>query len=60
MYQFCNVDLNKFALLLKKGVYPYEYMITGKDLMKHHYHLKMALYSELNLEEYENARPKRV
>ena len=25
-YQFCNNDLNKFALLLKKGVYPYEYM----------------------------------
>ena len=21
-YQFCNRDLNKFALLLKKGIYP--------------------------------------
>ena len=25
-YQFCNEDVNKFALLLKKGVYPYECM----------------------------------
>ena len=23
---FCNNDLNKFILLLRKGVYPYEYM----------------------------------
>ena len=25
-YIFCNNDLNKFILLLRKGVYPYEYM----------------------------------
>ena len=25
-YEFCNKDLNKFVLLLRKGVYPYEYM----------------------------------
>ena len=26
MYEFCNKDINKFILLLRKGVYPYEYM----------------------------------
>ena len=26
VYQCCNGDLNKFVLLLRKGIYPYEYM----------------------------------
>ena len=26
IYEICNGDLNKFILLLRKGVYPYEYM----------------------------------
>ena len=26
IFEFCNRDLNKFILLLIKGVYPYEYM----------------------------------
>ena len=25
-YQFCNKDVNKFVLFLRKGVYPNEYM----------------------------------
>ena len=29
-YQLCNKDLNKFALILRKGVYPYEYMDSRK------------------------------
>ena len=39
-YSFCNNDLNKFILLLRKGVYPYEYMDSWKDLMRHHYQAK--------------------
>ena len=25
-YKFCDNDLNKFLILLRKGLYPYEYM----------------------------------
>ena len=25
-YEFCNKDIDKFILLLRKGVHPYEYM----------------------------------
>ena len=25
-YKFCNGDIDKFMLLLRKGIYPYEYM----------------------------------
>ena len=25
-YEFCGYDINKFLILLRKGVYPYEYM----------------------------------
>ena len=36
-YQLCNKDINKFALLLRKGVYSYEYMDSWKSLKKNHY-----------------------
>ena len=30
IYKFCNGDINKFISLLRKGVYPYEYMDSWK------------------------------
>ena len=30
-YQFCNGNINKFVLLLRKGAYPYEYMDSWKE-----------------------------
>ena len=32
IYQLCNGDLNKFILLLRNGVYPYEYMDSREKL----------------------------
>ena len=42
-YEFCNGNLNKFILLLRRGVYPYEYKIIEKDLTKHHCLIKSLL-----------------
>ena len=36
-FKFSNNDTNKFILLLKKGVYPYEYKNDGESLMTQHY-----------------------
>ena len=40
IYQFCNGDLNRFVLLLRKGFIPMNIWIVEKNLMKLHYHLK--------------------
>ena len=50
MYQFCNGDLNKFVLLLRKGVYPYEYMDSWERFHETLLAPRKAFYSELNLE----------
>ena len=49
-YQLCNNDLNKFNLLLRKGVYPYEYMDSWKRFKEESLPDKESFYSELNNE----------
>ena len=52
-YQFCNGDLNKFVMLLRKGFYPYEYMDSWENFEFNETALlpKKDFYSNLNLEE---------
>ena len=50
-YQFCNSDLNKFVLLLRKGVYPYEYMDSWERFNETSLPPKKDFYSELILED---------
>ena len=51
VYQFCNGNLNKFVLLLRKPVYPYEYMDSWEKFDETTLPPKEALYSNLNLED---------
>ena len=51
MYQFCNGDLNKFVMLLRKGVYPYEYMDSWERFNETSLPPKKDFYSELTLED---------
>ena len=51
IYQLCNGDLNKFVLLLRKGVYPYEDMDNWEKFDETTLPPKEAFYSNLNLED---------
>ena len=48
--EFCNGDINKFILLLRKGVYPYQYMDNWKRFDETSFPDKEAFYSSLNIE----------
>ena len=50
-YSFCNKDLNKFILLLRKVVYPYEYMDNWERFNETSLPSKESFYSNLNLED---------
>ena len=50
MYEFCNKNLNKFILLLRKGVYPYEYMDNWERFNETLLPSKESFYSNLNVE----------
>ena len=51
MYKFCNGNLNKFGMLLRKSVYPYEYMDSWERFNKTSLPSKKDFYSELTLED---------
>ena len=50
IYEFCNGDLNKFILLLRKCIYPYEYMDSWQRFDET-LPDKEAFYSNLNMED---------
>ena len=50
LYKFCNGDNNKFFMLLRKGIYPYEYIDSWERFDENTIPPKEAFYSELNLE----------
>ena len=49
-YKFCNNDINKFIMLLRKGVYPYEYMDGWNKFNEKLIPSKELFYSNLTLE----------
>ena len=51
LYQFCNEDINKFALLIRKGVYSHQYMDSSDGFDEASLSDKKSFYSELNLED---------
>ena len=53
-YKFYNKNLNKFALLLRKGVYPYEYMDSWERFNEISLPDKESFHSNLNLESITN------
>ena len=52
-YKFCNGNLNKFILLLRKGLYPYEYMDNWERFDETSLPNKESFYINLNMENIE-------
>ena len=50
-FKFSNNDINKFILLLRKGVYPYEYMDDWEKFKETTLFEKEEFYSSLNMED---------
>ena len=50
-YSFCNNDLNKFILLLRKDVYPYENMDSWEKFNEISLPSKEYYYSNMNMED---------
>ena len=49
LYEFCEDDLEKFALLLRKGVYPYEHMDSWEKFEEATLPYKKDFDNKLNL-----------
>ena len=50
LYKFCNGNINKFFLLLRKDIYPYEYIHSWEKFDENTIPPKEAFYRKLNLE----------
>ena len=50
-YRFCNGEIDKFLLLLRKCIYPYEYMDDWNRFDEEKLPGKNDFYSSLNMEE---------
>ena len=50
IYEFCNKDISKFILILRKGIYLYEYMDSWERFDETSLHDEEAVYSSLNME----------
>ena len=54
-YKFANHDINKFIFLLRKAVYPYEYIDNWEKFKKTSLTEKEDLYTHLNMEDITDA-----
>ena len=61
-YEFCNGDINKFVLLLRKGIDSYEYMDSWERFNETSLPDKKTFLNELNLEDIDKdyAHPQKV
>ena len=55
IYEFCNGDINKFILLLRKELYPYGYMDSWERFDETSLPDKETSYSSLNMEDITDA-----
>ena len=51
IHEFCKGDINKFILLLRKGVYHYEYIDSWERFNETSFPDKEVFYSNLNMED---------
>ena len=54
-YNFSNLDINQFILLLQKGVYPYEYIVDRKKYNQTLLPEKEDFYSHLHIKDIADA-----